>query len=141
MFRTPSRALSGGGAAHPSAPRGACPAVYPRHYLSACLCFKNAATYLAEWLAFYTTLGVDHFFLYNNESSDRHEDVLAPYLAAGSATLIDYPGKGIQHALYAHCLDTFGSRTRSGATRLLLESRCVGCFTDHPATGCGRAGW
>jgi hypothetical protein len=86
--------------------------VLPRHYLSACLCFKNAASYLAEWLAFYTALGVDHFFLYNNESSDRHEDILAPYLASGSATLIDFPGKGMQHAMYAHCLDVFGERTR-----------------------------
>lgn len=83
-----------------------------RNYLSACLCFKNSADYLAEWLAFYTTLGVEHFYLYNNESTDAHEDVIAPYVAAGSATLIDFPGRGVQHAMYAHCLGSFGPRTR-----------------------------
>ena len=83
-----------------------------RHYLSACLCFKNAANYLAEWLAFYTVLGVDHFLLYNNESTDSYERVVAPYMAAGTATLIDFPGKGIQHAVYSHCLSTYGHRTR-----------------------------
>jgi hypothetical protein len=83
-----------------------------RNYLSACLCFKNSAAYLAEWLAFYTTLGVEHFYLYNNESVDAHEDVVAPYVAGGSATRIDFPGKGAQHAMYTHCLGSFGGRTR-----------------------------
>jgi hypothetical protein len=84
----------------------------PRKYLSACLCFKNAASYLAEWLAFYTTLGVEHFYLYNNESIDAHEEVIAPYVAAGAATVIDFPGAGIQHAVYTHCLQSFGPRSR-----------------------------
>ena len=83
-----------------------------RNYLSACLCYQNTSSYLAEWLAFYSVLGVDHFFLYNNESTDEHRAVLAPYVAAGVATQIDYPGKGIQHAVYSHCLRTFGGRTR-----------------------------
>lgn len=83
-----------------------------RKYLSACLCFKNSASYLAEWLAFYSCLGVEHFYLYNNESIDGHEEVIAPYVAAGAATLIDFPGTAIQHAVYAHCLRSFGPRTR-----------------------------
>jgi hypothetical protein len=83
-----------------------------RNYLSACLCFKNSASYLAEWLAFHTALGVEHFYLYNNESTDAHEDVIAPHIAAGVATVIDFPGKGVQHAVFAHCLQSFGSRTR-----------------------------
>lgn len=83
-----------------------------RKYLSACLCFKNSASYLAEWLAFYTALGVEHFYLYNNESTDAHEDVVAPYVAAGAATVIDFPGVGMQQAMYEHCLRSFGSRTR-----------------------------
>jgi hypothetical protein len=83
-----------------------------RHYLSACLCFKDAAPYLAEWLAFYTSLGVEHVYLYNNESTDAFHAIVAPYRARGRATLVDFPGKGIQQAVYAHCLATFGARTR-----------------------------
>jgi hypothetical protein len=83
-----------------------------RNYLSACLCFKNSASYLAEWLAFHATLGVEHFYLYNNESTDRHEEVIASYVAAGVATVIDFPGRGVQHAAFTHCLQSFGVRTR-----------------------------
>ena len=68
-----------------------------RNYLSACLCFQNAGSYLAEWLGFYAALGVEHFYLYNNESTDDCETVIAPWRAAGAATLIDAPGRGIRH--------------------------------------------
>lgn len=84
----------------------------PRNYLSACLCFKDAASYLAEWLAFYTVIGVEHFYLYNNESTDHFYEVIEPYVASGSATLINYPGRAIQQAVYSHCLATYGKRTR-----------------------------
>src|SRR5687768_11286305 len=83
-----------------------------RHYLSACLCFMDAATYLAEWLAFYSALGVEHFFLYDNVSSDAYEAVTAPYVSSGRATLLTFPGRGVQHAMYSHCLRTFGDATR-----------------------------
>src|SRR5215217_1544365 len=82
------------------------------HYLSACLCFKNAAPYVGEWLAFYSALGVEHFYLYNNESTDRYAPVIAPYLDAGAATLVQYPGRGVQQEVYTHCLHAFGRRTR-----------------------------
>lgn len=83
-----------------------------RHYLTACLCFKNAASYLAEWLAFYTALGVERFYLYDNESTDNFAEPLAPYLSRGTVTLISHPGRAIQKAVYAHCLKTFGAGSR-----------------------------
>lgn len=82
-----------------------------RVYLSACLCFKDAATYLAEWLAFYSLMGVERFFLYNNESADDFEPVIAPYLARGSVR-VDYPGRGVQRQMYDHCLKEYGPSTR-----------------------------
>lgn len=81
-------------------------------YLSACLCFKNAAPYLSEWLAFYTVLGVEHFYLYNNESTDNFLAPVAPYLRRGLATLIDFPGRGRQKAIYEDCLGRFGAETQ-----------------------------
>lgn len=83
-----------------------------RSYLSACLCFKEAAPYLAEWLAFYRVLGVEHFYLYNNNSTDDFSGVIAPYVKRGAATLIDFPGRGVQQKIYADCLKQFGPRTR-----------------------------
>ena len=52
-------------------------------YLSVCAIYKNEARYLAEWLEFHLLAGVEHFFLYNNNSTDDHREVLAPYLRAG----------------------------------------------------------
>lgn len=83
-----------------------------RAYLTACLCFKNAASYLAEWLAFHRVLGVEHFYLYDNDSTDDSHACLAPYLASGRATLIRFPGQAIQRAVYQHCLDTHGTGSR-----------------------------
>ena len=42
---------------------------------------------LAEWLAFYTSLGVEHFYLYNNESTEAFHAIVAPKQARGRATL------------------------------------------------------
>ena len=83
-----------------------------RPYLSACLCFRNSGAYLAEWLAFYTVLGVEHFYLYNNDSADDFAFAIAPYVRRRMATLINHPGRGVQHAVYAHCLQEFGPQTK-----------------------------
>ena len=84
----------------------------PTTYLSACLCFKNAELYLSEWLAFYTILGVEHFYLYDNESEDAFEHSLEPFRSRGMVTLLRYPGRGVQRGIYEHCLGTFGPKTR-----------------------------
>jgi len=56
-----------------------------------CLRFRNEAHYLSEWLEYYLAAGVSHFFLYNNLSTDDYKDVLAPYIAGGLVSLIDWP--------------------------------------------------
>jgi hypothetical protein len=88
------------------------PTMFSPRYLTACLCFKDAAPYLAEWLAFYSVIGVEHFLLYDNESTDDFLPVVEPYIASGAATLIEFPGRGVQQEMYAHCLRTFGESTR-----------------------------
>ena len=40
--------------------------------------FKNEGRYLDEWLAYHLLAGVEHFYLYNNDSSDNYKEVLAP---------------------------------------------------------------
>lgn len=72
--------------------------------ISICACFKNEAAYLKEWIEYHRIVGVEHFYLYNNESSDDYMRVLGPYLSEGLVTLVDFPGKGIQHKVYAHCI-------------------------------------
>jgi hypothetical protein len=86
-----------------------------RVYLSASTIYRNAASYLAEWIELHRVVGVERFFLYDNGSSDAHRDVLAPYLGDGTVVLHEWPmpflgvsGRGMaqlrafDHALRAH---------------------------------------
>ncbi len=67
-----------------------------RHQLSVCAMFKNEAPYLKEWIEFHMLVGVDHFYLYNNLSSDNYKQVLKPYIERGQVELIEWPYKGGQ---------------------------------------------
>lgn len=85
----------------------------PRQFdLALCLCFKNAAIYLQEWIEFHRLIGVGHFFLYNNDSEDTFLPVLHPYIQEGLVTLHDWPGTQQQVFTYDHCLRTYGPRAR-----------------------------
>jgi hypothetical protein len=62
-----------------------------KYEFSVCALIKNEEKYLKEWLEYHKMLGVDHFYLYNNDSRDRTREVLAPYIKEGLVTLVDWP--------------------------------------------------
>ncbi len=62
-----------------------------KYNLSICALFKNEELYLKEWIEYHRLIGVDHFYLYNNGSTDRYLSVLKPYLKEGIVTLIQWP--------------------------------------------------
>ncbi|MBS0621186.1 MAG: glycosyltransferase family 92 protein [Verrucomicrobia bacterium] len=62
-----------------------------KYNLSVCAVFKNEAKYLKEWIEYHRLIGVDHFYLYNNRSTDIFYVVLNPYIRQGIVTLIDWP--------------------------------------------------
>lgn len=86
-----------------------------RYELSVIAIFQNEARFLKEWLDFYRVLGVEHFYLFNNLSDDRYQEVLAPYIKAGLVELYDWPYASqpgnkeawteIHAAAYRHGLD------------------------------------
>jgi len=59
------------------------------HELSICAIFQDEAPYLTEWIEYHRLVGVDHFYLYNDRSSDEYLTVLAPYIEEGVVDLID----------------------------------------------------
>ena len=69
--------------------------------------FKDEAPYLAEWLDYHLLAGVEHFYLYNNDSTDNYADIIAPYVAANLVTPIDFPGKAMQMPAYEDALEKF----------------------------------
>ena len=78
-----------------------------------CICaiFKNEGRYLREWLIYHLIIGVDHFYLYNNNSDDNYKEVLAPFISADLVTLVDWPVDHAQERAYADCWKRFGAET------------------------------
>ena len=61
---------------------------------------KNEAPYVKEWLDYHLLAGVDHFYIYDNESPDNLKEVLQPYIDAELVTYTFYPGKCRQLEAY-----------------------------------------
>jgi len=84
-------------------------------HLAAGAIFRDEAPYLAEWIAFHRLVGVEHFVLYDNQSADRPEAVLEPFVAEGVVTLVPWPVPFFQKAAsraYADCLERMRGRAR-----------------------------
>jgi hypothetical protein len=52
--------------------------------------FRDEANYLKEWIEYHRMVGVDHFLLYNDRSSDDWEKVLEPYIKTGLVEVIPW---------------------------------------------------
>ncbi len=53
--------------------------------------FKNEAPYLKEWIEYNHIVGIEHFYLYNNNSTDEYMKILEPYIEMGLVTLENWP--------------------------------------------------
>lgn len=84
--------------------------------LMACTIYRDDAEYLAEWVEFHRLVGIEHFVLYDNGSTDDHREVLAPYVQEGVATLHDWPQPFLGHqgrpramlTAFEHCVGAHG---------------------------------
>ncbi|HMK88259.1 MAG TPA: glycosyltransferase family 92 protein [Methylocystis sp.] len=72
---------------------------------------KNEASYIEEWVCHHLNLGFDHFYIFNNNSEDNLNEVLAPYINYGVVTLIHWPLKHGQLDAYRTALRLFGHTT------------------------------
>jgi tetratricopeptide (TPR) repeat protein len=80
-------------------------------YLSLCLICKDENDYLPEWLNYHILMGVDRFYIYDNESRVSLRESLKEYIARGWVVVVDIPGSVMQLYAYDHCLQTFGPHT------------------------------
>jgi hypothetical protein len=74
--------------------------------------FKDASSYLDEWLRFHLQVGFDHLYLYDNDSRDDYQTVIRPYIDAGQVTLTVWPGIAQMDHILAHCLDAHRDEAR-----------------------------
>ena len=71
--------------------------------VSLCGIFKNEGKYLEEWIQYHLVVGIDHFYLYNNNSDDNYLQVLEPYIENGIVDLIEWPYDHAQMKAYEDC--------------------------------------
>ncbi|MGB3560397.1 MAG: glycosyltransferase family 92 protein [Geitlerinemataceae cyanobacterium] len=68
--------------------------------IAVCATVKNEAPYLLEWIAYHRVIGVDHFLIYNNDSTDRTTEILNSLAEAGILTHKKWESKaGINNQL------------------------------------------
>lgn len=61
---------------------------------------KNEGPYLREWIEFHKMMGVDKFFIYDNESNDNTKEILEPYIKSGLVEYTYFPGQKMQLPAY-----------------------------------------
>ena len=72
--------------------------VYSEDYqyeLSIGAIFQNEAPYLKEWIEFHKLVGVEHFYLFNNCSTDDYLAILQPYIESGEVDLFQWPTRAV----------------------------------------------
>ncbi len=74
-----------------------------KYRVSLCLIFYNEGKYLKEWIEYHRIIGIDHFYLYNNNSTDNYIDVLQPYVDSGLVDVIFWKDKPGQMTAYFDC--------------------------------------
>lgn len=87
-----------------------------RYYLTAYTMIKNVCAQLEEWLEYHRLVGFEHFFLYDNNSSDCTRVVLKRYVRNNIVTVVHWPFQpipgihwnSVQSASMRHALKTFG---------------------------------
>jgi hypothetical protein len=63
---------------------------------------KNEAPYLPEWIEYHLIVGIEDFFLVDNNSTDGTAASLRPSLACGIVTFGKWPGFSQQFIIYNH---------------------------------------
>lgn len=92
----------------------------PARYLTVAAIAKNEAPYLDEWIAYHRIVGVEHFYIYENGSTDETATVLDRWREAGVVTWMPWPAflaptsawSPTQPSAYAHAIAAFGADTR-----------------------------
>ncbi len=99
------------------------------HYLSIGAIFKQESRWLREWLDYHLAVGVEHFYLYNNDLETTESDaILQPYVERGLVDNIPYPGPVQQHEAWKDAMIRWKDATRWIAMidldEFLLPRRC-----------------
>lgn len=77
---------------------------HPGQYLAICAIAKNEGSYFKEWIEWHAALGVEKFYVYDNESTDDTILVLKPFIDSGLVEYRIIAGRKVQTLAYDDCL-------------------------------------
>ncbi|MDR0410387.1 MAG: glycosyltransferase family 92 protein [Treponema sp.] len=83
-----------------------------KYELSIAAIVKNESPYILEWIEYHRIVGVEHFYIYDNESADNLKDVLQSYINAEIVTYIYFPGLLKQKPAYNNAVKHFRNETK-----------------------------
>ncbi|WP_162527299.1 glycosyltransferase family 2 protein [Sphingomonas solaris] len=116
------------------------------HRIAICASLKNESDYLEEWVRYHAAIGVDHFYLYNNASTDETADIIARLSTEFSITthmIEKQPGQTIamDHFLETHRDETDWVCFIDGDEFINLETatsiaEVIDGFPDAAAVAC-----
>jgi hypothetical protein len=75
----------------------------------------NCGQYLKEWLDFHFSQGVEHVFVYDQQSTDNTLEILKPYIQSQLVTFIEWPSifkNSTQIFCYAHSIASNRMKTK-----------------------------
>jgi len=81
-------------------------------YLSVVAVLKDESPNLQEWLDFHLSVGIEHFYLYDNGSSDGSTEVLYPYIESGKVTYSYNTMDMCQMACYYNALTAYKDQSK-----------------------------
>lgn len=84
----------------------------PDTYLGICAIAKNEAESFKEWIDWHISIGVEKFYIYDNESTDNTKDILTPYIEKGIVEYHYFPGVKKQLEAYDDCFKLHRTDTR-----------------------------
>lgn len=79
--------------------------------LAICAIMGDDIPHLMEWLEFHKLVGVERFYLYDNNSKDNTIDLIAPYVDKNEVVYHYWPERPGRMSAYAHCLKNYGKST------------------------------
>lgn len=93
-----------------------------RHGIAIAACVKNEARYIEEWVRFHKAVGIRHFYIYDNGSTDETCAFLRSLLSEDALTIIPWAGRmrdaatsamlNGQVITFAHAILNFGGDYR-----------------------------
>jgi hypothetical protein len=86
--------------------------------LAICVCVRNEEDFIAEFIQWHRLLGVGHFYVYNDESTDRTQDILEKF-SKDAVTIINTQwqnigvvqiGQSVQMNAFTDCARNYGHK-------------------------------